>query len=212
MFGRHRLENRQIHSCRRRTNAPLSELCAGALGPRGRKPTGWSDPLCARRMKPLCGMRLKAWRTRFWLPSTGPPLPDEKLLASEIVPATREALNTRAPLSNKATSGTQDEKLCEEHPNDPQGMQAPRRGGLSPSRRSRSTRCGKSRSGTVIPRLCTCGGRGGPWRPRRAVLMALLLPDPCDAALPGGVQEVKRGRFSSAVHGRRRGWTATIEE
>ena len=35
-----------------------------------------------------------------------------------------------------------------------------------------------------IPRRCTCGGRGDRWLRRRAVLLALLWPDPCDPQCP----------------------------
>ena len=44
----------------------------------------------------------------------------------------------------------------------------------------------------------------------RAVLMALLLPDPCDAHCPAGFKEKAR-RVLLAMHGRARGWTEAVE-
>ncbi len=44
----------------------------------------------------------------------------------------------------------------------------------------------------------------------RAVLMALLLPDPCDADCPAAFKDEAR-RILLAMHGRARGWTGAIE-
>ena len=44
----------------------------------------------------------------------------------------------------------------------------------------------------------------------RAVLMALLLPDPCDAHCPAGFKEQAR-RVLLAMHGRARGWAEAVE-
>ena len=43
----------------------------------------------------------------------------------------------------------------------------------------------------------------------RAVLMALLLPDPCDAHCPAAFKDAAR-RILLAMHGRPRGWTAAV--
>ena len=77
------------------------------------------------------------------------------------------------------------------------------------SPRSRGTRRGRSRSGTGTRRPCTCGGRVGRWPPRRAVLMALLLPDPCDPHCPEVFRREAR-QILLGMHGRPKGWADAL--
>ena len=56
----------------------------------------------------------------------------------------------------------------------------------------RGTLCGRSRSGTDIPSLQLWWSRR-PLASSRAVLMALLLPDPCDEHCPEAIKNKVRG-------------------
>ena len=68
----------------------------------------------------------------------------------------------------------------------------------------------RSRFGMGIPRRCICGGRGGPLASSRAVLMALLLPDPCDEHCPQAFK-IRAREILLAMRTRPGGWNEQVK-
>ena len=90
--------------------------------------------------------------------------------------------------------------------NDSQGMQAPRRGGL-PDRRGVSARGREKSIRHGHPSTLHLWWARRPLASSRAVLLALLLPDPCDPHLPGGVQGQGSRALAAAMFGGKSGTT-----
>ena len=76
--------------------------------------------------------------------------------------------------------------------------------------RCRGTRRGRSLYGMATPRRCICGGARRPLASSRAVLLALLLPDPCDPHCPEPFIERAR-QLLLAMRTRPSGWDEQIK-